>query len=591
MLTRRKILKTGAAAGAILLSGNSPTSRSLADNSGAAQSPPTTPFLDPLPHPPPPRSSFQPFDNLAQEASTFFDPTGTKGIAKFYTVVAEDRSVQFHQQLPPTAIWGYRDANVPMWDFALGPTFVSYINGNQHAGNIVRFQNNLRKNESGFGIPQLTTHLHGGHHPSRSDGFPENIVVATPGFEPVMSPDGGSCDFTFPLLDPGSFSDVPDPTERPSTLWYHDHILDFTAANVYRGLAGFFLVYEDANALGTSAKDLGNEYDGRGLRLPSGAFDIPLVIQDKKFNQDGSLVFDPFNHDGFLGDKFLVNGKVQPYLNVKRRKYRFRFLNASNARFYGLFLTNAAGKSFPMTMIATEGGLLSRTLPNITNILISPAERFEVIVDFTMFKENEKVYLEDRLGQIDGRGPSGTFEQPEFQNSGTRLLEFRIEETVPDASLDISRPQVLRPFAPISATELAKARVRNFEFSRSRGAWTINGQLVDLSTPVALPVLNAPEIWRLKNNSGGWWHPIHLHSEFHRVLSRNGKSPAPMLYEQDGIAKKDTVILGPDSEVEIFFKFRDYVGPWVFHCHNIEHEDMAMMARFDVVPQPGQNYI
>lgn len=583
MLTRRNLLKSCAAAGgAIWFSADGPVARSFADN---PQSPSTTPFLDELPLPPSPTASVQPFAQLPPKANLFFDPTGQKGVANFYSIVAEDRSVHFHHQLPPTPIWGYRDASVPVWNYAFGPTFVSHISGNQFSGNFVRLQNQLKPDATGFGVPQLTTHLHGGHHPSRFDGFPGDIILDGAAFNP-LTPPGSHADHIFPLLDPGHFSDLPDPAERPSTQWYHDHALDFTAPNVYRGLAGLFLVYEDPKAPG--ARDLGDENDSRGLRLPSGAFDVPIAIQDKLFAQDGALVFDPFNHDGLLGDKFIVNGKIQPYQNVKARRYRYRLLNGSSARFYGLCLTNSAGKAFPMTVIATEGGLLSRSVPNVTNLLMAPAERLEVIVDFSMFQENEKVYLEDRLVQVDGRGPSGTFEQPEFLNSGTRLVEFRVQEKVADPSVDLTGPSVpLRPCPPVSAQDLAKAHIREFVFERSHGAWTINGQLADLSNSMAAPVVNAPEIWRLKNNSGGWWHPIHIHSEFQRVLTRNGKRPA--LLEQDGIARKDTVVLGPDSEVEVFLRFRDYVGPWVFHCHNLQHEDMAMMARFDVVPEAGKN--
>ena len=103
-------------------------------------------------------------------------------------------------------------------------------------------------------------------------------------------------------------------------------------------------------------------------------------------------------------------------------------------------------------------------------------------------------------------------------------------------------------------------------------------------------VENEPQILRLINKSGGWWHPNHIHSEFGRVLSRNGRSPSPVLSEQDGVGKKDTVILGPGSEVDVFLKFRDYAGSFVFHCHNLAHEDMAMMARFDVTTTPGHTF-
>jgi FtsP/CotA-like multicopper oxidase with cupredoxin domain len=245
-----------------------------------------------------------------------------------------------------------------------------------------------------------------------------------------------------------------------------------------------------------------------------------------------------------------------------------------------------------MRVIATEGGLLSHAQQPVTNFMMAPAERYEVIVDFSMFKEGEEVFVENRLAQDEGRGPNGTFEEPEILPSGTRILKFIVgpKPSVPDPSFDVQPGDALRPFAAISQAELAAVKTfRSFEFERSHGAWVINGQLAgNLSSPMGRPVNGVPEIWRLKNSSGGWWHPIHIHSEFQHVLSRNGVSPSPVVFERDGIARKDTTILGPGSEVEVYFKFRDYTGPFVFHCHNIAHEDMAMMARFDVIPAPGE---
>jgi len=111
--------------------------------------------------------------------------------------------------------------------------------------------------------------------------------------------------------------------------------------------------------------------------------------------------------------------------------------------------------------------------------------------------------------------------------------------------------------------------------------FTINNTRIDIERASAKPRQNRAQLWRLENSSGGWWHPIHIHSEYMRILSRNGRKPP--LEERDGNAKKDTVLLRGNEVVEIFITFRDYPGPFVFHCHNIEHEDMAMMARYDVV--------
>jgi FtsP/CotA-like multicopper oxidase with cupredoxin domain len=309
--------------------------------------------------------------------------------------------------------------------------------------------------------------------------------------------------------------------------------------------------------------------------LPSGQFDVPLALQDKRFASDGSLVYDREEEDGFLGDKFLVNGMVQPFFRVKRRKYRFRVLNASNARWYRIYLTDASGQTFPFDQIGTDGGLLAAPIRDIRSFQISLAERAEIVIDFSRFPTNQILYLENRLEQDDGRGPDDVLSR------GPRLLKFIVGEPVPDTS---QVPPVLRPCDPISEAELSQATRRTFEFERSNSSWVINGEPVHINHPVARPVENKGEIWRLINGSGGWTHPIHLHLDFMRVLRRNGRLPPPN--ERDGMAKKDTIALGENETAEVFIKYRDYPGRYVFHCHNLEHEDHAMMAVFDVMPAP-----
>jgi len=585
-----------------------------ATGTGSSLRPVLTPFLDRLPLPPAPQAidwlpGQLPFSDLDAQARQFVDPTQVKGKVRFYRVVSEVRSVKFHSQLPATEIWGYRDGAVPagQWNHALGPTFREFMsNHNAFAGVIVRHENNLPTlhEHRGFGEPRTSIHLHGAHVPARFDGYPTDLVRPDGTLDKLTFEHGEHFDYAYPLVDPGFFTDGSHGahTERASTLWYHDHILDFTAPNVYRGLAGFFLLYDnpvldqndpDRDALRDHTCDTGDETNAAGgqfaLQLPSGSFDIPLVLQEKTFGLNGELIYDVFNTDGFLGDHYLVNGVVQPYLPVKRRKYRLRFLNGSNARIYQLFLCDRNGRSYPMTQIATEGGLLSRPVPR-PSFLLGMAERVEVVIDFSQFPFPQfgELYIENRMLQQDGRGPDGKFERPELASRGPQILKFVLEEAVPDPS---RVPPVLRPFAAVPAQVLGAARVRTFEFDRTNGQWAINGRLAgDLSRPMASPQLGVGEIWRLVNKSGGWWHPIHVHHEFMRVLKRNGRLPFDgtgrdfgQSLERDGLARKDTIVLGPNSEVDVFVKFENYKGPFVFHCHNMEHEDHQMMARFDVV--------
>ena len=572
--------------------------------------PETTPFVTKLPIPP-----------EAQEVAPFALGPNTcrfddKSNIRYFEIIEEEVSLQIHPDfIQPTSVWRYRDATDPVGS-ALGPTFKVFM-GNKRQTVVIRAKNRLPADHMGFGLPCSTIHHHGGHIDSFADGFPENefdgpsplpepVVFVPPGFQgfvppPDFEPPRGfkpphgdlplsklptKFDYCYGMQDPGWRHGTPDSTDRPSTNWYHDHLFDFTGPNVYRGLAGFYLIFDelDSNDETDSTPIPSGHFAGRmPLRLPSGKYDIPLAFTDKLFDNNAQLLYFPGNHDGFLGDTIMVNGAIQPYLSVKRRKYRFRFLNATNARFLDLYLRNEKGDIFKFDQIAHGGGLLSHTLRDRDNVFLGMAERTEIVVDFSRFPGGTELFIEERIGQEDQRGPDGKFDDLPLLNRGKQVLKFIVEPgDVNDPSLV---PDVLRPFEAISPEEIQKAKRREFVFDRRRGAWSINNKLADLSYEgsVAEPELNRGEVWKFVNKSGGWWHPIHVHLEFMRVLKRNGKLPP--IGERDGISRDDTVILGPNDEVEVFFKFRDYPGPWVFHCHNIEHEDMRMMARFDL-PDP-----
>jgi len=538
-------------------------------------SPRLTPFLTPLPVPP----DAQPvaaFPLLAAPTSTDF-PDGAAayigGGTTYHRIVEEQRQVRVHPHLPPTWFWGYRDAApgaASPWPSMFGPTIRMRAAGTTTGrGTLIRVTNNLptpANSRMRFGLNHTTTHFHGGHHAGLSDGFPTNIDV--PGGPRTLRGPGDALDHMFPMLDPGFSHGRPEAHERGSTLWYHDHCLHFTAQNVMTGLAGLVLVSDELDANNE------NLNDGRNLRLPSGAFDVPLVIQDRRIDTGGQLVYNALDHDGFLGDTWFVNGVVQPFLEVQRRKYRFRLLNGSNARYYKLYVNDARGNTVPFDMIANEGGLFSRPIRGMRSFTVSPAERIEFVVDFRSFADGTRLFLENRLEQDNGRKPEGEVAR------GPQLMEFRVRGSAPAA--DPSRvPDVLRPFAAISAAEIRAATRRSFKFERNDGMWSINGLFFDETRPIATPRLNGPEIWRLESG-GGWAHPVHIHLEYFRVLTRDGKLPA--LHERDGIAKKDTISIGADfKDVEVYINFRDFAGAFVFHCHNLEHEDMDMMARITLL--------
>ncbi|MBI1852417.1 MAG: multicopper oxidase domain-containing protein [Planctomycetes bacterium] len=528
MLTRRDLLKMGLLAGG---SAMLPLEQALGRNllrlpgGGNGGSPATTPFLRSLPLP-----------ATVQPVAAFSTRCATPGGTVFYEIHEKEGLHSFHPDLPPATVWGYQDVNAPNAPLTPGPTFIGRVN----VPAVARFVNDLPTAPRSFGVPNTTVHRHGGFQEDLSDGIPTLF------FRP-----GESYDYCWPNSNPDN-----DPREGESTLWYHDHLVDFTAQNVYRGLAGFHLMFDDV--------DSGNENDPNpnALRLPSGDFDVPMVVQDKLFAGNGELVYDSFSHNGFLGDKFCVNGAIQPFFSVKQRKYRFRFLNGSNARFFEFFLSN--GRSF--VQIGADDNLLPHPITR-TSIRIAPAERIDVVLDFNGIPTGTAIFLENRLQQTSGRGPDRVV------SHGTQVLKFIVDGPAADPS---QVPNNLRELPPINPGAVTVQR--RFEFARSHGGWVVNGEFFDPNRVLARPRLGVPEIWTLKNGGGGWFHPIHIHLESHRILTRNGRIPPA--WEQ---GRKDTVVLNPSEEVRIYIEFRQFAGQYVFHCHNIEHEDVAMMGRFDTI--------
>ena len=515
MLDRRTFLQLGLLGGSYVLLA---PRRIFANNLTGLGSPPTPPFVAELPIPP-----------LAVPTAPFSTRCPTTDDTLFFEIHQVEALHRFHPALPENLIWGY-DGSIP------GPTFRARVGQPQ----VIRFFNDLPRDHRGFGVPNTTIHRHAGFQASESDGFPSDFF-----------PPGTSKDFCYPNVYAGG-----DVREGQSTLWYHDHLVSFTAPNVYKGLAGMYLMFDEI--------DSGDETDPnpRALGLPSGEFDIPLVVQDKLFNRNGKLVYNSFDHNGFLGDKFLANGVIQPFLRVARRKYRFRFLDASNARFYQFFLSS--GQKF--IQIGADDKLLPH--PVLRNTFgVAPGQRVDVVVDFSGYEIGDEVILENRLVQTNGRGPD------EIARPGTPILKFIVDRDAYDPS---QVPNTLRELPPIDLDRVGAKRL--FEFNRSDGAWQVNGEFFDEDRVSATPRLGVPEIWTLKNGGGGWFHPIHIHLESFRILSRNGSPPGP--HEP---ARRDTIVLGPGDEVRILIQFRTFRGRYAFHCHNLEHEDMAMMARFDTV--------
>ena len=572
---RRNILKIGAVATA-----STALPAELGFSSALAKDPPpgpTTPaFMMPLPLYEPKLAETAPlYPTPTEYADTANGEAGRAGhpgwanwpAQKFYKLRVQQARHSFHPNLPTQNIWGY-DGMVP------GPTFV----GHYGVPAIVRISNELPANAVGFGSPEISTHLHNLHTPSESDGFTADYYSAGK-FGPTLTSPGGykdhhylHCYANYDKFD----STNGDPREALGTLWYHDHRLDFTAGNVYRGLAGMYLMFDHI--------DTGNENDTspKALRLPSGVggpepHDIPLMIQDRQFDSSGYAWMDPFESKGFLGNKFCVNGKIQPYFNVKPRKYRFRLLDASLSRFYELYVTTSSGANQTFQYIANDGNLLPAPLP-MNKVALGPAERGDIVVDFKQFA-GQKLYLVNRLIQTDGRGPEDALinvrdSAGDLVNAGVQILRFDVDSApVSDPSLV---PSVLRAQPPINLAEVVKTRT--FEFNKVNEIWTVNGKIFDPEVVTANPKRGTSEIWTLKGK-GNWHHPVHIHMTEGRILSRNGK--APPAHEA---GRKDVYVLKPGEEVRVLLRFSDFTGKYLMHCHNLVHEDHAMMVRWDIVP-------
>jgi manganese oxidase len=505
----------------------------------------------------------------------------------------------------------------------------------------------------GFGIHTLSTHEHNGHTPAESDGFTNSFFFP-----------GQYYDYVWPLqlaghdtvnttaTDPragapdgsGGITKIPgDWRETMSTHWFHDHMLEFTAQNVYKGCAAMMNYY--------SALDRGNEAidDGVNLRLPSGTaldwgnrdYDVNLVVADKAWTGDGQLWFNIFNLDGFLGDRLLTNWQWQPYLDVRARRYRFRILNGSVSRFLKIALIDDTGAAVPFHLVANDGNIMEHsvafdgTLGTERGILPEQgiAERYDIVVDFSQFAPGRRLYFVNLLEHENGRAPkrevplrdvvSGRYHPTARDDnrdgildrwvSGDpcvgKFLELRVNAYAgTDQSMNpadyVAGRNVMIPVPRPDASELAAATHRTFEFGRSGGSdsqpWTVktdggHGLTMDPRRISAGPDLGALssqglghiEIWHIKNGGNGWSHPVHVHFEEGMILTRNRRPPP----EWERWARKDVYRIGPfrDSgrELEIAIRFREFAGTYMEHCHNTQHEDHSMLLRWDIM-RPGQ---
>jgi spore coat protein A, manganese oxidase len=393
-------------------------------------------------------------------------------------------------------------------------------------------------------------HLHGGKTPADSDGYPTDLLLPANGTFPIHT---HMADPRARVAHGEREYEYPN-DQRAATLWYHDHRMDFTGPQVWRGLAGFYLLRDD---------------EEEALPLPRGTREVPLMICDRSFDEDGSFRYpavDSTLHErpgvshafmgGVLGDVVLVNGAPWPVLDVARVRYRFRLLNASNARPFELALDPPPPGGHPFVQIGSDAGLLPGPIAH-DRIGIAPAERFDVVVDFSRYASGTRIVLRNLAGS-DTTGD---------------VMQFRVGGDEPD---DTRIPTRLVEYERLDPQNAVRTRTFSFTNAEYNGEsrWLVNGQPFDPQRMDAHPALGSTEIWYLKTDVS---HPIHLHLAPFQVLSQGGRP------RSTDAGWKDTLDLGAGRVARVIVRFDGYKGRYVFHCHNLEHEDMAMMANFEVV--------
>ncbi|RFU39556.1 multicopper oxidase family protein [Actinomadura logoneensis] len=455
-------------------------------------------------------------------------PVGTTGGTDHYAITQRETTAEIIPGVR-TPLWTY-DGTFP------GPT----IEARRGRPVTVTHRNELP-------VPTVV-HLHGGRTPASSDGYPTDLVL--PRDRPMEHPHAG-------MRDPRAVQtvltrDYTFPTDqRPTMLWYHDHRMDYTAPAIWRGLAGMHVIRDDAE---------------EALGLPAGPRELHLMIADRAFAADGTLHYpalrgrpgvQPEYEAGVLGDVILVNGAPWPVHEVDAARHRLRLLNASNARHYELEAVTDDGRRLELVQIGADQGLLAnpvvhRTLP------LAPAERYDVVVDFSGVRVGSRVRLVNRLGS--GRTRA--------------VMAFRVARRARD---DSRVPRVLARDIPAWRRSDA-VRVRDFSFRAGRmnggHGWLIDGRPFDPARTDVTVRMGDVEVWRMVADVH---HPVHLHLVGFKVLSRAGRRPHP---HDAGL--KDTISLRPGEAAEIITRFDGYRGRYLFHCHNAEHEDMGMMANLEV---------
>ncbi len=488
-----------------------------------------------------------------------------------------------HRDLPPTSMWGYNGTwPGPTLEVKKGqPLSVKWTNA-LPTKHFLPIDHTIHGADESLPEARAVVHVHGAQVLPEHDGYPESWSTSDGKTGPTWN------------NNPNHF-----PNEQPaSTLWYHDHTLGITRLNVYAGLAGLYII---------------RDQEEDALNLPIGRYEIPLLLQDRSFAADGSLLYPPAPQgthpvwmQEFFGETICINGKATPYLEVEPRKYRFRLVNGSNARFYHLTLVEAdktgeptgnPADAPPFIQIGSDSGLLPAPV-KLHNLIVSPGERFDLIIDFSQHKGANLALINDAPAPY----PRGGEVVP------SDVMLFKV--TKPLLRKDTSSvPDTLVPFVPLNSADAVRERVLDLtEMDRTSDGYTMIGLLgrKHWCDPITEnPKAGSTEIWSFANTTGDV-HPIHTHLVRFQVLNRQAFdvqqylqsnklvfTGTPMPPERnERPAWKDTIKTYAGYITRVIQKFDLPPGTitspgqefrYVWHCHVLEHEDNEMMRPYVVV--------
>jgi spore coat protein A len=484
-----------------------------------------TPFVDPLPLP----VVQAPIDRRSNAKLEAED-------APYYAIHMREIETRLHRDLPATRLWGYGATSAPvLFEVRSGQgVLIDWIN--ELPAKHILPVDAPHKGMEHYPETRTVTHMHGARVPSISDGYPEDWFG--PGEHRLCFYPNG---------------------QDAAALWTHDHAMGVSRMNMIAGLMGWYILRDEQED---------------SLRLPSGRHEIPLLLYDRSFTPEGQLYYPNPPDEGawapeFLGDAMVVNGKVQPFLEVEPRKYRFRIANTANSRFFSLALSNRQ----TFHVIGSDQGLLSAPV-SVERLVLAPAERTDIVIDFKAVRGERIELVSDSL----------------------ELMQFCVGQS--EVQDDSSLPDTLRPVSRVAETQAIRTRLMTLnEFDGDNGeAMVMLLNRKHWADPVSEIVKRGTtEIWSLANLTQDT-HPIHLHMVRFQILDRQNFSVDDYLTDESlnfsgprrppgahEMGWKDVVQCPPETVTRIIVPFSPYAGRYLWHCHILEHEANDMMRPYLVV--------